>query len=579
MAENNGTAVVQDTLEKLAAVEEKNCPCYSDPRILDCLSKLYEIRKDGSLKLSDLDEEIYDIRNNKMIDEKTRATILASDKAAVQKAHQHRAKMRNQEDILVQKALALVKEVSIPYETKLKQEGQAIVQSAVAPHQRRLAKIDDEHAKEVAAIKEQFTAKVASANPEEHKKLAAAEKAELASEKIAYNTNRKDEITAFEVIRQAARDNSHTAYLARFNKCNEIRGNKNSIAENIGHKWENYKYLFVPKTFLTNNALYFIVILFFIVCTIISPLTGQGLLWTQDSLSVLLENMSVRTFYALGVAGLILLGGTDLSIGRLIGLGTIITGIILHNGPNSITLFGKTGLDFSGLGFAPRVLLALFLTVFATTLVSAIAGFFSAKFKMHPFITTLSTMLMTYGLMLVITSGNPTGPVDTQFSGFFLGTIGNFLPKYLIYAIIALIIVWFIWNKTKFGKNMYAIGGNPEAAAVSGISYFKVTFLVFIMAGILYGFGSFFFAMKTNSTANNGYGYELDAIASCVIGGISFFGGIGKVQGALLGVLIFEGMSLCLTMLGLSSNWQFIIKGAILMTAVALDSVKYLKKK
>lgn len=126
---------------------------------------------------------------------------------------------------------------------------------------------------------------------------------------------------------------------------------------------------------------------------------------------------------------------------------------------------------------------------------------------------------------------------------------------------------------------MFAVGGNPEAASVSGISYFKVTLGVFIMAGVLYGFGTFFYAFYSNPAANTGYGYELDAIAACVVGGISFFGGIGKVKGAVIGCLIFAGLTYVLTIMGVSSYWQFVIKGLILMSAVALDSLKYLKKK
>ena len=152
-------------------------------------------------------------------------------------------------------------------------------------------------------------------------------------------------------------------------------------------------------------------------------------------------------------------------------------------------------------------------------------------------------------------------------------------PKLIIPALIAIAIAWFIWNKTVLGKNMYAVGGNAEAASVSGISVFKVTMSVFIMAGIFYGLGAFFEAFKANASAGTGQGYELDAIAACVVGGISFNGGIGKLEGAVLGVIIFTGLTYCLTFLGIDTNLQFVFKGFIIIAAVALDSVKYLKKK
>ncbi|MDY4708247.1 MAG: galactoside ABC transporter permease, partial [Candidatus Treponema excrementipullorum] len=152
-------------------------------------------------------------------------------------------------------------------------------------------------------------------------------------------------------------------------------------------------------------------------------------------------------------------------------------------------------------------------------------------------------------------------------------------PKLIIPAVIAIIVAWFIWNKTTFGKNMYAVGGNAEAASVSGISVFKVTMGVFIMAGVFYGFGAFLETFKANASAGTGQGYELDAIAACVVGGISFNGGIGKIGGAVLGVIIFTGLTYCLTFLGIDTNLQFVFKGLIIIAAVALDSVKYLKKK
>jgi ABC-type glucose/galactose transport system permease subunit len=335
-----------------------------------------------------------------------------------------------------------------------------------------------------------------------------------------------------------------------------------------------------------NNALYIVVIAFFIACSIITPITQGYQLLTINNLVSLIDNASTRVFFALGVGGLILLGGTDLSIGRIIGMGTFIVGFVLHSssdGTQATHFFKLTSTVGGSLG--GRIILAFVLTLAACVFFSALAGFFSARFKMHPFITTLSTMMVIYGLMMVATAGIPTGPVDKDLAQAVVGHIkfegdtGPGFPKYLIYAVIAVAICWFIWNKTKFGKDIYAVGGNPEAAAVSGISYFKVTLGVFILAGVFYGIGCFLYGFASNPAANNGYGYELDAIAACVVGGISFFGGIGKVKGAVIGVLIFSGLSTVLTIMNVSSYWQFVIKGLILMTAVALDSVKYLKRK
>jgi methyl-galactoside transport system permease protein len=139
--------------------------------------------------------------------------------------------------------------------------------------------------------------------------------------------------------------------------------------------------------------------------------------------------------------------------------------------------------------------------------------------------------------------------------------------------------MWIIWNKTTFGKNMYAVGGNPEAAKISGVSVLKTTVLVYVLAGLLYGIGGYLEVARVGS-ANSAFGmnYELDAIAACVVGGISFSGGIGKISGAIAGVLMFTVISYGMVYLGIDAYYQYIIKGVIIVAAVALDTRKYIKK-
>ena len=158
--------------------------------------------------------------------------------------------------------------------------------------------------------------------------------------------------------------------------------------------------------------------------------------------------------------------------------------------------------------------------------------------------------------------------------------LGSF-PTIILWAVAAIAIVWFIWNKTTFGKNMYAVGGNPEAASVSGINVFAVSIGVFILAGILYGFGSWLecIRMVGSGSAAYGQGWETDAIAACVVGGISFTGGIGKISGITIGVLIFTALTYSLTILGIDTNLQFVCSGIIILVAVTLDCLKYVQKK
>ena len=154
------------------------------------------------------------------------------------------------------------------------------------------------------------------------------------------------------------------------------------------------------------------------------------------------------------------------------------------------------------------------------------------------------------------------------------------MPNYIFYAIIITVIMYFIWNKTSFGKNMFAIGSNAEAANVSGVSVNKTIIGVFVLAGIMYGITGFIEAARIGSnSASTGLNYELDAIAACVIGGVSFVGGIGKIRGVILGVVLLRIIFVGLTFLGIDSNMQYVIKGIIILAACAIEMRKYLVKK
>jgi methyl-galactoside transport system permease protein len=140
--------------------------------------------------------------------------------------------------------------------------------------------------------------------------------------------------------------------------------------------------------------------------------------------------------------------------------------------------------------------------------------------------------------------------------------------------------MWFIWNKTPFGKNMFAVGSNPEAANVSGVNVSRTIIGVFTLAGIMYGVTGFIEAARIGSnSATTGLNYELDAIAACVIGGVSFVGGIGKIRGVIMGVVLLRIIFVGLTFLGIDSNMQYIIKGLIILVACAIDMRKYLVRK
>ena len=331
--------------------------------------------------------------------------------------------------------------------------------------------------------------------------------------------------------------------------------------------------------FLYKNGLYIVIILIFIGLCAITPVVKNTQLLTYTNILNILQQASPRMFLALGVAGLILLTGTDLSVGRMVGMGMVASTIIMHNGINTGGVFGHI-FDFSNMAPSARAILALVVCIILTTCFAMIAGFFMAKFKMHPFISTMANMLIIFGLVTYATKGVSFGAIDAAIPNIFIPQIGGF-PTIILWAIVAIAVVWFIWNKTTFGKNLFAVGGNPEAAAVSGISVFKVTMGAFILAGILYGFGSWLECnrMVGSGSAAYGQGWDMDAIAACVVGGVSFTGGIGKISGVVTGVLIFTALTYSLTILGIDTNLQFIFEGIIILAAVTLDCLKYVQKK
>lgn len=402
---------------------------------------------------------------------------------------------------------------------------------------------------------------------------------EIKDEKYVYKNRLFDAKMELEKDLQQIKDRRHMAYSFKYHLIDLLRMSKFTFMESRAQKWENYKYTFNRRSFLLKNGLYIAIVLIFIVLCIITPMIKKSPLLTYNNVLNILQQASPRMFLALGVAGLILLTGTDLSIGRMVGMGMTTATIIMHQGINTGAVFGHV-FDFTGMPVVVRVILALIVCVLLCTCFTAIAGFFTAKFKMHPFISTMANMLVIFGLVTYATKGVSFGAIESKIPSMIIPKVNGF-STIILWAVAAIIIVWFIWNKTTFGKNLYAVGGNPEAAAVSGISVFGVTVGAFILAGILYGFGSWLECarMVGSGSAAYGQGWEMDAIAACVVGGVSFTGGIGKISGVVVGVLIFTALTYSLTILGIDTNLQFVFEGIIIIAAVTLDCLKYVQKK
>ena len=402
---------------------------------------------------------------------------------------------------------------------------------------------------------------------------------EIKDEKYVHKNRLFDAKMQLDKDCQAIKDRRPAAFDYKYHLIDMLRLSKITDGESLAQKWENYKYTFNRRDFLLRNGLYIAIVIIFIILCLIAQFGKKVPLLTVNNILNILQQASPRMFLALGVAGLILLAGTDLSIGRMVGMGMTAATIIMHKGINTGAVFGHV-FDFTGLPVVARVILALLVCIVLCTVFTTIAGFFTAKFKMHPFISTMANMLVIFGLVTYSTKGVSFGGIEGNIPSMIIPKIGGF-PTIILWAIAAVIIVWFIWNKTTFGKNLFAVGGNAEAAAVSGISVFRVTVGAFILAGILYGFGSWLecIRMVGSGSAAYGQGWEMDAIAACVVGGVSFTGGIGKISGVVVGVFIFTALTYSLTTLGIDTNLQFVFSGIIILVAVMLDCLKYVQKK
>jgi methyl-galactoside transport system permease protein len=327
---------------------------------------------------------------------------------------------------------------------------------------------------------------------------------------------------------------------------------------------------------LINNSLYIFLIA---AITLIAILNPRFLSWSSiiNIISLSAANLPI----ALGIAGAIILTGTDLSAGRIVGLVACISAALLQAS-------GYAGKIFPMLK-TPPVWLIFLLVIGIGALAGFINGYCTATFHLHPFIVTLSTQLIVYGaLLLFLMIGNNNGQsisgLDPAFTNFIKGSVISFggtpIPNYVWYVLAITAIMWVVWNKTPFGKNMFAVGSNPDAATVSGVNVKRVIILVFMLAGALYGITGFIEAARIGSnSAATGLNYELDAIAACVIGGVSFVGGTGKISGVILGVVLLRLIFVGLTFLGIDANMQYIIKGLIILIACAIDMRKYLVRK
>ena len=315
------------------------------------------------------------------------------------------------------------------------------------------------------------------------------------------------------------------------------------------------------------------------------------------SLINIISLTAARLPMALGVAGCIILAGTDLTGGRVAGLTAFVAAILLQRADvaNRVLAGGASEMGTILAVAAVIIVLVLLLVMLIGACVGLINGFVMAKFKVHPYIITLAMQMIVYGIYLTVSNSVQVGSFDSSYTTSFVtkplfqiqtgvrpnGTaIFTVVPMYVLLALIVTALMWVVWNKTAFGKNMFAVGSNEEAARVSGVNVMMTIIGVFMVAGALYGYTGFIEAARMgSSTATLGLNYEADAISAAVIGGVSFVGGTGRISGVVLGVFMMQLIIAGMTFLGISGNVTYIVKGAVILFAVILDMRKYMTRK
>lgn len=281
---------------------------------------------------------------------------------------------------------------------------------------------------------------------------------------------------------------------------------------------------------------------------------------TTENIMNVLRQVSTNANLAFGMTFAIIITGIDLSVGSILAVsGTVAAGLIARNG---LPLW-----------------LAVLIGILVGTFLGFVNGFIVARTGMPYFIATLAMMQIARGAAYIYTNGMPIRTDSPAFTALGNGYFGP-VPLPIIYSTVFLIGTSILLNKTKFGRYVYAVGGNRDAAVFSGINVKKIEIFVFTLIGFLCGVsGVVLCARMSSGQPTVGVGFELDAIAAVILGGTSFAGGIGKIGGTVIGVLVIGVLNNGLNLLNINSFWQLVAKGGVILLAVYVDILKKNKKK
>ena len=302
-------------------------------------------------------------------------------------------------------------------------------------------------------------------------------------------------------------------------------------------------------SFFIKYALYFVLLLMVIFLSIAS----DTFLKPSNIINVL-RQISIQAIIAVGMTMVIVLGQIDLSVGAIVAFASVMNALLI-----------KAGVP---------VILAILLTLVISSLWGLISGAVTAKFNLHAFLVTLAMLTLIRGITYTMTGGYPIGGLPKSFYAFGAGRLG-FLPYPVIYMVIIYAIGIFVLRLTPFGRSIYSVGGNAEAARLSGINIFRTKVAVFVISAFLSAVGGIILSSRLMAGSPEvGNGWELDIIAAVIIGGTNMFGGEGKLTGTLVGMLFVGILTNGMILLDVTPYMQQVVRGAVILGAVVLNSLQ-----
>lgn len=317
---------------------------------------------------------------------------------------------------------------------------------------------------------------------------------------------------------------------------------------------------------LLRGRAFIALILVVVVFTIIAPN-----FLAAANIEIMAKHVAINAILGIGMTFVILTGGIDLSVGSLVGLSAMIAGMLINQG---------IVLPALGVIVYPHTWLIMFIAIVAGTLMGGISGLIITRFNVAPFIATLGMLYVARGMALLINNGytfpNLVGRPELGNTGFPELGAGSFLVNYSIWIMIAFALVaGFVAQRTPFGRQVYAIGGNERAAELSGVKVKRVKLLVYMISGFCAAVVGLIIASQLVAAhPATGQFFELNAIAAVVLGGTSLSGGRGSIGGTIIGAFVIGVLGDGLVMVGVSSFWQQVIKGIVIVLAVIIDQVQ-----